>query len=75
MVTYDEALNIAKKLKKNIDACDEFDNAYLFKCRAEEWDIGGSGPCIVLKENGRAINQVEYYDKYEAEHIREFDIE
>lgn len=75
MVTYEEALATAKKLKKNIDACDEYDSAYVFKARAEEWMIGGPGPCVVLKANGKAINQVDYFDSYEAKHIREFDIE
>ncbi|MBR4656549.1 MAG: hypothetical protein IKO68_08300 [Oscillospiraceae bacterium] len=73
MVSYDEALAIAKKLKKNVDACDEYADAYVFKNRDEEYMIGGSGPVVVLKENGRAINQVEYFSR-ERTHIREFNI-
>ena len=75
MVTYDEALKKAKTLKSNIDACDEYSDAFVFKCRAEEWSSGGNAPCVILKDSGRAINQVEYFDRYEADHIREFDIE
>ena len=75
MVTYDEALAIARKLKKNIDACDEYNDAYVFKARSEEYMIGGPGPCVVLKENGKAISQVNYFDSYQAQHIREFNIE
>ena len=74
MVTYQQAYEIERNLKRNIDACDEYSDAYAFKCRAAGWGIGGDGACIVLKENGRAINQLEYFDNYEADHIREFDV-
>lgn len=75
MLSFEQAYEIAKGLKEGIDACDEYNDAYLFKRKADEYTIGGDGPCIVLKENGKAINQVVYFDNYEAEHIREFDIE
>ncbi len=74
MVSYEQAYEIAKKLKPNIDACDEYSDAFLFKTKADEWTIGGESPCVVLKENGNAITQLEYFDKYEARHIRGFDI-
>lgn len=74
MVDYEKALETAKKLKPNIDACDEYNDAFLFKTRAEEFAFGGYGPCVILKQNGKAINQTEYFDRYEAKHIREFDI-
>ena len=75
MVNFEQALEIAKKLKRNIDACDEYNDAFLFKRKADEYTIGGDSPCVVLKESGRAINVVEYFDNYVAEHIREFDVE
>lgn len=74
MVTFEEALEKARKLKPDIDACDEYNDAFLFKVRADEWSIGGNPPCVILKENGKAINQTEYFDRYEAKHIREFNI-
>ena len=74
MISYEDALKKAKELKPNIDACDEYDSAYMFKARSEEFTIGGCSPCVILKESGRAINQLEYFDNYKAEHIREFDI-
>ena len=52
----------------------EHKDAFLFKVKADEWTLGGDSPCIILKENGKAINQTEYFDRYEAKHIREFDI-
>lgn len=76
MVTYEEALEVARENKKSgFDACDEYNDAYVFKLRADEFTIGGESPCVVLKDSGRAINIVEYFDNYEAEHIREFDVE
>lgn len=74
MVNYDEALKIAKELKPNIDACDEYDVAYLFKTRADEYTIGGDSPCVILKDTGEAINQLEFFDNYKHKHIKEFDI-
>lgn len=74
MITYDEALTKARELKENIDACDEYENAYMFKTKADEYTLGGDGACIILKENGKAISQLEYFDNYDTEHIREFDV-
>ena len=74
MIGYDEALAKAKELKHNIDACDEYDTAYMFKARSEEYTIGGNSPCVILKENGKAIHQLEYFDNYDHKHIREFDV-
>lgn len=74
MISYEEALKKAKELKENIDACDEYDTAYLFKARSEEYSFGGDGACVILKDSGKAINQLEFYDNIEHKHIREFDI-
>lgn len=73
-MNFEKALAIAKKLKPNVDACDEYDKAFLFKCKAEEWMIGGDGPVVVLKDTGKAINQVVFFDQYGPELIRSFDI-
>lgn len=75
MVNFEQALETAKKLKRGIDACDEYNDAFLFKRKADAYTIGGDSPCVVLKESGRAINIVEYFDNYAAEHIREFDLD
>ena len=74
MITYDEALKKAKELKPNIDACDEYDIAYMFKARSEEYTLGGDSPCVILKEDGKAITQLMFFDNYDYEHLREFDI-
>lgn len=65
MINYEEALKKAKELKPNIDACDEYDKGYVFKAKADEFTIGGDGPCCILKESGRAVCQTEFYDRYD----------
>jgi hypothetical protein len=74
MVSYEEALAIARKLKPNIDACDEYDQAFLFKCKSEEWLIGGDGPVVVLKDTGKAIHQLAFFDSCGLKLIRSVDI-
>ncbi len=74
MISYEEAKKIADELKPNCDSCVEFTIAFMFKKKEEEFNIGGDMPCVILKENGRAINTTEFYDNYDVEEIREFDI-
>lgn len=74
MIEYKQALEIARSKKDNIDACDEFDIAWGFKCRKEQWNIGGKTPIYVLKENGAVVCQTDFFDNYDVEHIREFDV-
>lgn len=64
MISYDEALKKAKKLKPNIDYCAEFENAYMFAAEAERYDIGGDGPVFILKNDGSAIGSTAYYDDF-----------
>lgn len=73
MITYDEALSKAKELKKDIDFCVEYSDAYMFGLKSEENEIGGN-PCIILKETGKAINIVEYFDEYDAKEIKRFEV-
>ncbi|MDO4439092.1 MAG: hypothetical protein Q4B86_06590 [Eubacteriales bacterium] len=74
MISYETALKTAKELKKNIDKCIEYDSAYMFTSKEDEGSIGGSGPCVILKDSGKAINQTYYYDTYKAEFIRAFSV-
>lgn len=72
MITYEDALKMAKELKTDIDSCIEYDSAYMFISKDDEESIGGAGPCVILKDSGKAINQTDYYDTYKAEFLREF---
>ncbi len=74
MITYEEALKKAKELKRDIDHCCEEKHAYVFTSKADEMSIGGSGPCVILKENGRAINMTEYAMNYEYSPIKKYEI-
>lgn len=75
MLTLIEALKLAKELKSGIDACDEYDIAYVFKRKADRFNIGGDGACVILKENGRAINQTDFFECNNPVHIREIEID
>lgn len=75
MVSYEEALKNAKELKKNINGCIETNEAYIFKDKTFDDTLGGDSPCIILKENGKAINMTEFAENYPYSHVREFDVE
>lgn len=77
MISYEEALKIAKTLKSRIEKCVETSNAYLFKNADDEYSIGGEGICCILKESGKAIDTTIYYDNYAVhsdEDVKEFDV-
>lgn len=74
MVTYEEAYKIAKSLKNNIDKCFEYDVAYMFASSEDDDTIGGDGPCVILKENGRAISRIHLFDFYNAEYQRDIKV-
>lgn len=59
-MTFEEALKTAKELKPNIDKYSETTSAYIFACKAEDFDIGGDGPVVIMKDSGKALNYVGY---------------
>ncbi len=74
MVTYEEALAIARDLKENISHCCEFTDAYMFTAEGDDYMIGGFGALVILKENGRALGPTGYYDNFSGEMVRDFDV-
>ncbi len=74
MITYDEAYEKARELKPDFDACDEYDKGYMFKCKADKFSIGGSGPCVIVKETGEAISDLVFYDEYAPKFIKEVEV-
>ena len=74
MITYEEAYAKARELKPNFDACDEYDNAYVFKAESERFNIGGEGACVILKTTGKAINTTEFFDNYSPVFIRNISV-
>lgn len=71
MITYEAALEAAKKLKPSIDNCQEHTDAYIFGCQKDDDSVGGDGPVVILKETGEAVNMVCYLDDYGGEFVRE----
>lgn len=75
MITYEEALKKAKALKPTADNCIEYDNAYIFGCREDSNYDGTYQPCVILREDGRALNMVGYILKIGVgKKVREFDL-
>ena len=74
MLTYEQAYEAALRLMPNIDACAEYENAYMFKRKAENHSIGGHGFIIIMKDSGKTVPQTEFFEKYATELIREFDV-
>lgn len=76
MVSYEEAYNIAKKLKTNIDGCIEYENGYVFYNINKILAVGGPGltRCVILKSSGKAIPFNEFIIMGTGKEIREFDI-
>ena len=60
MVPFEEALREARKLKEHIDRFMETGKAYIFMSTLDEDTEGGDGPCVILKENGDAVNFLHY---------------
>lgn len=62
MMNYETALKKARRLKPNIDHCTEYEKAYSFSSRADEFTFGGDGPVVILKASGRAINFIDFLE-------------
>ena len=73
MITYEEALKIARKLKHGIDCYSECKVAYIFRNSKDPDSDGGDGPCVVLKDTGEAVNYLELF-KYTDEETEESDL-
>ena len=74
MISLSEAMSIAKELKENINYCMEYSDAFVFSNKYSE-EIGGDSPIVILKENGDAINMVDYTDlPGVSDFIKEFSI-
>ena len=76
MITYEEALKIAKEFKPNTDNCTEYENGYVFGSSDDEFYVGGYGhtPCVILKSNGKVISMPEFVIKGTGKEIRSFDL-
>ena len=74
-MTYEEALEKAKGLKKNIDTCVEYENAYCFGFSGDDEMIGGgASPVVIMKDDGRAVTMPYYVMYHRTKEVREFKV-
>lgn len=74
MLTYEEALAIAKSKKSKINYCTEYNNAYAFSYDTGERSVGGDSPVVIMKDDGAALNFIAYAVKDGNEFVREFEV-
>ena len=62
MISYEDAKKIALELNSDVNSCYEYDNAYNFFDKNE---VGaGDKSVVILKEDGKALNFVNYILDY-----------
>ena len=59
MVTYEEAVKLAKGCWSEVDYVTEFPSAYMFG-KFRNRGFGRNGPVVVLKDSGRCVNCVSF---------------
>ena len=75
MLTYKEALAIAREQKTKINYCTEYSNAYAFGYHAESGvSKGCDSPIVVMKEDGQTLNFTAYTATPGKEYLRDFDV-
>lgn len=74
MLTYEQALDIAKSKKSKINYCTEYNNAYAFSYDAGEASKGGDSPIVIMKDTGAALNYIAYAVKDGNEFVKEFEV-
>jgi hypothetical protein len=82
MITYEQALEAAKKAKPNIDECTEWENGWMFGYSGDEGFDGGMengigrSPVIIRKSDGKRMAMIEFISSGEGagEVVREFKI-
>lgn len=75
MITYEEALEIAKVYLEGIDRCVEYPEVWMFCNSAHSEDEGGYySPSIICKKNGKRVHLSEFYmsGNYKTDIIKEF---
>lgn len=76
MVTFEEAVNIAKSVRDNLDLCVEYENGYVFSSKDDDGYIGGLNhvPVVVLKKNGRLADMNTFMFSNPGDEIRRVSI-
>lgn len=58
-IGFDLALNKAKEYWDQVDYVCEYSDAYVFS-KKDDKSLGGPGPVVVLKEDGKVIDYMAY---------------
>ena len=76
MVTFEEAVKIAKEVKPNANTCTEWEHGYVFGSTDDEMYDGGHGhtTCVVHKDTGKVMTMPQFVISGAGEMLREFDI-
>ena len=61
MISFEKAVSLAKKCWDEVDYVTEYPEAYSFS-KFGDMSIGGNGPVVVLKADGRCINFVDFLE-------------
>lgn len=75
MLTFKEALAVAKKQKGRINHCVEYTNAYMFSWDTGEDTDGGESPIVVMKETGETMSMSAYIWSPGKEYVGEREVE
>ena len=77
MITYEDALNIAKDRKEHIDNGTEYEKYYVFRSSKDDNYIGGYGhtPVVIAKEDGRILSVPEMIVEGCGDEIKLFEIQ
>lgn len=74
MMSYAEAKEKALSARPDYDYCSVGKDAYIFSCTKDDMNVGGPGPIVILKDDGRALNFTGYiYDHLTEEEIDSFE--
>lgn len=60
MLTFEQALAIARKKKDKINHCVEYSNAYMFEYDSGIETDGGESPIVVMKAGGQTMGFTAY---------------
>ena len=72
MVSLNEAIELAKKERDNLDLVVEYANGYVFSGSSDKGMIGGlnHAPVVVRKKDGKVISMIEFVNSGTGKEIK-----
>lgn len=74
MLTFEQALAIAKAKKEKINHCAEYSNAFVFDFNSGIETDGGESPIVVMKADGQTMGFTAYVWTPDKEYIGEREV-